>query len=92
MSDNWGEIYKNHNIFIINNRWAIRDNSLYKDPAVIVHKCTDGTLSSIYDLARFNYKCNICDTPIPDEVQAVWLLRTCDNHDKHWMKDGRIGE
>ena len=94
MTANWGEIYRKHNLFIINDRWAIRDNSLKSSAAVIVHRCMNGNLSSIHDLIRYRYQCNSCLALIPDEIQALWLLHTCDNHDENWMKDGsgRIGE
>lgn len=73
-------------VFVINERWGIRKNSIDSTPAVIVHRCDNGAIGNVHDLIRQDYKCDHCFVPVPDEVQALWLLRTCDEADPYWMK------
>ena len=76
MLSDWCQTYRQHNLFIINKTWGIRDSIIHNDPAIIVHRCSNGKNGNIYYLEDSNYKCNICSTHIPDEVQALWVLRT----------------
>ena len=87
MLNNWDVIRKDLNLFKINERWGIRDNSINNTPSVIIHRCDTGMLGNVHDLIRNDYKCESCCTPVPDEIQALWLLRTCNTTDKHWMKE-----
>ena len=87
MLSEWGSFRQDLNLFKINERWGIRDNSLPNTPAVIMHRCDGGKVGNVHDLVRNNYKCDICQTPVPDEVQALWLLRTVDTSYEYWMKE-----
>ena len=73
-------------LFVINKRWGIRNNAFDNWSAVIVHRCTKGDIGHIHDLKRNNNKCDMCGTIVPDEVQALWLLRTYTEHDERWME------
>ena len=76
----WPQSYRKYNLFVINQRWGIRDSAIYNNPAVIIHRCSDGETTNIHDIGRYsNYKCHVCNTPIPSEIQAVWHLRTWDD-------------
>ena len=75
------------NLFQINERWGIRDNSLPHTPAVIIHRCDSGMAGNVHDLIQNDYKCDSCHTPVPDEVQALWLLRTMGTSHEYWMKE-----
>jgi len=84
----WGTGNDRLNLFKINERWAIRDNSIPDTPAVLVHRCDSDALGNVHDLIRNNYKCDQCKEPVPDDIQALWLLRTCDEAGPYWMKQG----
>jgi len=82
----WGDSNGKRSLFKIDERWGIRNNSFAHVPAVIVHRCDNGELGNVHDLARSNYKCGTCRTHVPDKVQALWLLRTCGTKDRYYMK------
>ena len=82
----WNTMPNTHDLFIINERWGIRKNTVRSAPSVLVHRCSTGGVGNIHDLVRNDYECDTCKTPIPDEIQALWLLRTCDEADEYWMK------
>ena len=88
MLSEWGTGNKNLSLFEINERWGIRNNSLPDTPAVLMHRCTNGSLGYVHDLIRNKYKCDSCRELVPDEVQALWLLRTCDEAGQYWMNQG----
>ena len=82
----WAEIGKSYHLFEINERWGIRDHTMpSRNPPVLVHRCESGMIAHIHDLKRYNFKCRECMVPVPEEVQAVWLLGTW-NYDERWMK------
>ena len=85
MIDEWGVGNNRLNLFKINERWGIRRNSIDNTPSVIVHRCDGGGIGNVHDLEQGNYKCDHCFVVVPDDVQAVWLLRTCDEADQFWM-------
>ena len=87
MLSDWDGMANRHDLFVINERWGIRKNTVSTAPAVIVHRCSTGQTGNVHDLRRGDYRCDTCSTLIPDEIQALWLLRTCDEHDDYWMKD-----
>ena len=75
-------------LFKINERWGIRNNSIPDTPSVIVHRCDNGAIGNVHDLIRNNYQCDHCKVPVPDDVQALWLLRTYEDAYPYWMKQG----
>lgn len=82
----WNEIGKQYHVFVIDERWGIRDHTVPKNnPPVLLHKCDTGRIGHIHDLKRYNFKCKECKVDIPEGVQAVWLLGTW-NFDERWMK------
>ena len=86
MLGNWDDIGKIYRLFVIDKRWGIRDHSVPENnPPVLLHRCDDGRLGHIHDLARYDYKCRECKVPVPEGIQAVWLLGTW-NYDEMWMK------
>lgn len=77
-------IGKEYNLFIINERWGIRDHTTPDvSPAVIVHRCNNGTVGHVHELEYNNYTCDACKTPVPDAVQALWILRNYDQGYKY---------
>ena len=88
MLGEWGTGNRDLSLFEISERWGIRNNSVPDTPSVIMHRCDNGELGYVHDLIRNNYKCDGCMAPVPDEVQALWLLRTCDEAGPYWMKQG----
>ena len=48
----WPQSYRKYNLFVINERWGIRKNTVSTAPAVIVHRCTVGTVGNVHDLRR----------------------------------------
>ena len=85
MLSDW-HVDKKLKLFIINERWGIRNNSFDEWAAVIVHRCAKGAIGHIHDLKRNNNRCDTCRTIVPDGVQTLWLLRTYTDHDERWMK------
>ena len=86
MVSEWGIGNTRLSLFKINERWGIRKNSIDDTPSVIVHRCNDGGIGNVHDLERNNYKCDHCKVPVPDDVQALWLLRTVEEANAYWMK------
>lgn len=73
-----GLISKSYRVFIITDRWAIRQHTVRKYRSVVLHRCDDGGCGNIHDL-YIHSNCVDCKTLIPDEVQALWFLQNLDN-------------
>ena len=77
MLADWDEIGIAYRLFIIDERWGIRDHTVPKhNPPVLLHRCDSGRIEPTHDLTLSKYKCNNCNVSVPKEVQAVFMLGT----------------
>ena len=67
-------------MLILDEQWAIRQNTFEDYLSVLIHKCKRGRIGFVHDLDRQD-SCDACHELVPDYAQALWYLSNWNRRD-----------